>query len=98
MKRDEQLIEFDLCFRDDGGLSYFINTYVKIEDPILGEWIPFDLWPTQVTTLNLLLSNRLVIILKARQLGLTWLVLAYFLWKMLFRPEIPRLCICWTTE
>lgn len=86
MTRDEQLIEFDRCFSDDGGLFYFVNTYVKIEDPIIGEWIPFVLWPDQETALETLFRNNLVIILKARQLGLTWLVLAWFLWRMLFRP------------
>jgi hypothetical protein len=30
--------------------------------------------------------NRLVVILKARQLGMTWLVLGYALWMALFRP------------
>src|ERR1700722_12228946 len=31
-------------------------------------------------------DNRLVVVLKARQLGLTWLVLAFALWLMLFHP------------
>lgn len=31
-------------------------------------------------------TNRLVIVLKARQIGLTWTCLAYALWLMLFRP------------
>lgn len=30
--------------------------------------------------------NQMVVILKARQLGLTWLVLAYALWLLLFHP------------
>jgi hypothetical protein len=35
---------------------------------------------------NLLQANRLVVVLKARQLGLSWLVLAFALWLMLFYP------------
>ena len=35
---------------------------------------------------GLLQANRLVVALKARQLGLTWLVLAFALWLMLFYP------------
>ena len=87
MIRAEQLREFDRCFHDETGAFYFITKYVKIQDPIAGEWIPFTLWDDQKTALETMQDNRLVVILKARQLGLTWLVLAYFLWLMLFRPQ-----------
>ncbi len=36
--------------------------------------------------LDALCANRLTVILKARQLGLTWLVLGYALWRVLFYP------------
>lgn len=65
---------------------YFIHTYVQIYDATAQTWIPFRLWREQVKTLLSILNNRLVIILKARQLGLTWLVLGYALWLMLFHP------------
>jgi hypothetical protein len=87
MTRDEQLREFNRCFHDEIGAFYFITKYVKIQDPIAGEWIPFALWDDQKTALEIMATNSLVIILKARQLGLTWLVLAHFLWRMLFRPQ-----------
>lgn len=48
--------------------------------------IPFDLWPAQVDVLKTLLTQLLIIFLKARQLGITWLVLAYALWLCLFHP------------
>lgn len=65
---------------------YFIYHHCKILDPVAGEWIPFRLWPEQRDTVNALRDNRLTIILKARQLGLTWLCLAYALWLMIFHP------------
>lgn len=65
---------------------YFIVTYVWIEDKIRREWLRFRLWPEQIRTLKKLQSHKLVIILKARQLGLTWLLIALALWMMLFRP------------
>lgn len=65
---------------------YFICTYCQIYDAVAREWVSFDLWDAQERTLKTILNNLLVIILKARQLGLTWLVLAYALWLMLFRP------------
>jgi len=44
------------------------------------------LWRAQAETFLLITNNRLTVILKARQLGITWLVLAYALWLMLFHP------------
>jgi hypothetical protein len=65
----------------------FITHWVKIEDKDTpGIVIPFTLWPRQVQTLTAFLSYRLLVVLKARQLGLSWLVLAYAVWKMVFNP------------
>lgn len=49
--------------------------------------LPFTLWPAQVLVLWQLMRNRLVVILKARQLGITWLVCGYALWLCMFRPN-----------
>ena len=55
----------------------FIDEYCYIENkdnpgnPI----IKFKLWPSQITALQEIIDNKLSIILKARQLGFTWLVL-----------------------
>jgi hypothetical protein len=65
---------------------YFLDTYGHIYDATDRRWVRFALWPRQVDTLEVIVDNRLVIILKARQLGLTWLTLGYALWLMLFRP------------
>ncbi|MGB8647346.1 MAG: hypothetical protein WCF84_19080 [Anaerolineae bacterium] len=65
---------------------YFLHQYVQIYDATQREWIPFHLWPAQVNVLRTILNNLLTIILKARQLGLTWLCLGFALWLMLFRP------------
>lgn len=51
-----------------------------------GQWIPFDLWPAQAWALDQIHRQRLTVILKARQIGFTWLALAYILWRMLFWP------------
>lgn len=79
----DEAIEWHLCNKS---YLYFIQEYCFIYDPVSKDWIPFHLWPFQVDTLDAIHTHQLVIILKARQLGLTWLVLAYFLWLMLFRP------------
>jgi len=69
----------------------FIRQWVRIEDRDeatggSGIAIPFALWPLQMKALAMILVERLLVILKARQLGLTWLVLAYAVWRMLFNP------------
>lgn len=65
----------------------FIDMVVKIESPDTeGVIIPFKLWPEQQEALQSIHENRLNIVLKARQLGFTWLGLSYCLWDMLFNP------------
>jgi hypothetical protein len=71
--------------------AYFIHNYCQIYDATIGEWIPFTLWPSQLEVLNELVNNRLCVIVKARQLGQTWLVLCFILWKMLFFPSFTAL-------
>jgi len=66
--------------------EYFVDNYCMIDDPTSRAWTPFRLWPAQRETLQEIASHRLTVILKARQLGLTWLVLAYTLWMMLLNP------------
>ncbi len=67
--------------------SHFIAEHVHIEDrDSPGLAIPFQLWPKQQEALEAILGNRLTIILKARQLGLTWLALSYAVWKLIFNP------------
>lgn len=67
--------------------DYFINEYISIYDAVDGDWIPFRLWPSQFNVVDQLSDNLLLIILKARQEGLTWLLLAYGLWLMIFKSS-----------
>lgn len=65
--------------------KYFIQDFVKIEDRDSVELaVPFELWDGQKKALQAFVTNRLNIVLKARQLGLTWLALAYAVWCMIF--------------
>lgn len=83
MNQSEQILEIARCYKSP---AYFIGTYCQIYDATTGEWVKFELWPEQRQTLRVILNNLLVIILKARQLGLTWLCLGFALWTMIFRP------------
>lgn len=66
---------------------HFVNTYCYIQDRITGSDVPFRLWPGQKRVLPVIMGSIYTIILKARQLGLTWLVAAYALWRANFRFE-----------
>jgi hypothetical protein len=46
----------------------------------------FELFDYQDETLEAIRNNRYVIVLKARQLGLTTLMMAYAMWMLLFKP------------
>lgn len=64
-------------------VTYFLTRYCKIKDTDLGV-IPFDLWPHQQEVLINLVDKRLLVILKARQIGMTWLVAGYALYRAIF--------------
>jgi hypothetical protein len=78
---------------------YFIENYVKIEDKDgIEVAIPFTLWDEQKEALNLILNEKLVQFLKARQLGATWLALAYCVWGMKFKHGFSALAISKTDK
>lgn len=85
-------------------VAYFVEGYGSIRPERAGAVpIPFELWPlveaaaelcvgarTQREVLELFVREQIVVVLKARQLGLTWLALHYALWMMGYNPELPR--------
>lgn len=67
--------------------TYFVNQYCYIKEPQASgdlTTLPFKLWPSQFRLMLTLGSQRLVLILKARQLGISWCVCAYVLHKAFF--------------
>ena len=74
-------IEYEYCRKN---LEYFVEKYGHIEDKDADTLIqPFNLWDEQRKALQGFRDNKLNVILKARQLGITWLVLHYALWKLI---------------
>lgn len=47
--------------------------------------VPFDLWQKQRDVLARLTADRLLVLLKARQIGMTWLTCGYALWRCMER-------------
>ena len=80
-KDPESNPEIDGIFADP---AYFIDTYCVIDDAQeiggTGGTTPFKLWPAQRGVVEEVHANDRVIILKARQLGISWIVCAYVLW------------------
>lgn len=90
---DASAQEIACCWR---AFPHFVENHGHIYDAVSGEWLPFHLWPRQKDVARALAGDRLVVILKARQLGMTWLCLAYALWLMIFRPAATILIFCRT--
>lgn len=76
--------EIEYCRED---VAYYVRTYCHYEDKDAEELIqPFDMWPMQEKALQSIHENRLNVILKARQLGFSWLVISYASNVMLTKP------------
>jgi len=71
---------------------------VKIADEGNQRTINWQPWPYLIDLINVFQNNKEVVILKARQLGLTWLVVSYALWKVLFFSNTKVLLISKTGE
>lgn len=65
---------------------YFLSAFVWIEDKEKKTAIKLKLWPEQERILPDIVNCLLLVILKARQLGLTWLCAAYVLWRSIKHP------------
>jgi len=81
----ERAVEYERCVY---GFEHFVDAHCFIQDRKPGgssEAVPFKLWPGQKQVVSLILRATYLAVLKARQLGLTWLVAAYVLWRAMFR-------------
>ena len=71
-------IETEYCRKNP---IYFIENYCHIEDKDAEELIqPFTLWDMQKEAIKSILDNKLNIILKARQLGFSWIAMSISAW------------------
>jgi hypothetical protein len=73
-----------------GSAEYFIDGYGHVQDAEGGDPEPFSMWDEQRDVLHDFEDYLRVWVLKARQLGLTWLALHYGFWLMAFNPATPR--------
>ena len=78
-----ELSEWATCALSFG---YWCDRWAQVYDASARTWLPFRLWPAQFEVADALQDERLLVMLKARQLGMSWLTVAYGLWLMLFHP------------
>lgn len=80
---EDNFSELQKCMADP---VYFVNTYCLIIDPVKGK-MPWKMYPFQEATIRSFLDHNHCIILKSRQMGLSWTIAGYVLWLTLFFSE-----------
>ena len=68
--------------------TYFLKYCNVVEAPTQGSTggvIPFLLWPHLKRAIRSLLKDRLIVWLKSRQIGASWLIAAYCLWYTMYK-------------
>lgn len=94
----QTLWEDEIAFCRDN-IEYFVDKYGRIEDRDCDEVVvPFCMWKEQRDALRSIHEHRLNIILKARQLGITWLALNYATWMLVTTPGCVVVALSKTEE
>ncbi|MCK5604217.1 hypothetical protein KAR91_20180 [Candidatus Pacearchaeota archaeon] len=73
--------------------AWYIHNFVKVLDKSTKEWVQFRLWPDQTNYINKLHNHDRIVVLKARQVGLTSASLAYVLWYAQMEPNTLTLLL-----
>lgn len=89
-EKDYQIKELIKCHKS---FRFFLTRYVRIQDRAKERTVSFELWPHLEKIIVLLLSEKMIIIGKARQLGITTLMACYALWKALFSENVKVLVL-----
>ena len=65
----------------------------QLHSGVSGGAVPFQKWPYLLELAQSIVDNRLVTVLKARQLGFSWTTAAYAAWLLTFSPGTNVLMI-----
>lgn len=71
--------------------EYFLRNHCFLQDRAKKATIRFEPWPHLIDLIHLFLEEKLIIILKARQLGISYLVAGYCLWMAKFNENVKVL-------
>lgn len=81
--KKEQAIQELEWRKINSDFAYFVDTYCMMWRKEGGEPVDFRLWEFQWDAAKRMQHKRYLIVLKARQMGLSWLASAYVLWKVM---------------
>lgn len=83
------------CATDRGaeGFEHFCLTFLRIDDRAQRRVVPFRWFSGQRRVAGDLVAGRWLILLKGRQVGMTWLLAAYVLWRLLFEKRYLAIII-----
>jgi hypothetical protein len=84
---DWTIAEVKESYRCSKDPVYFIRKYVKVVQVDRG-LVPFDLYDFQEDMVHTFHDNRFVICKLPRQSGKSTTIIAYFLWYILFNPNV----------
>lgn len=84
-------LKLEQLYKSSISPHYFINSYCQILDAYTREWIYFELYQCQRYILDVFWKEQYSIHLKTRQVGLSTLASAFYLWLMLF--DVNAFCI-----
>lgn len=87
MTTQQKFDELDRIADGAAGFVRFCRLYAKIEDKERREAVPFALYPAQEQVADKLCRGLWLVILKARQLGLTTELVAYCVWRIVTIPN-----------
>lgn len=82
---EEVVLEQLRCAED---FKYFLGKCSLLIAPTMenvGGVRPMEMWPHLIEVANLLMTERLLVWLKSRQVGASWLMAAYVLWYAIFK-------------
>ncbi len=89
------LSEWEKCAKSP---SYFIKNYFEIKSATKGT-VNFDLYTFQEYQLRMFEKHNHLVTVKARQMGMTTLSVAYAMWTMIFKNQnMNVLFVCHSTE
>ena len=73
---------------------YFLNEFAWMYNKAASRWESIELWDSQIPVVYEVLDNnkKYIIILKARQLGITTVILLILLYLLLFKHGVRGLC------
>ncbi len=72
---------------------YFAIHYVLIQHRGKLASLPFEPWEHIINLFKLLMQNKNIIVLKSRQVGVSWAVVIFCVWKCLFHKNVKVLMI-----